>query len=136
MQIWSQKTNRGVLARGVLVGTLAAFVAVLAASPAGAQDKAKTERSNGRVVKYDTAAATVTIKDKGKETSFTVKAEGSVLTRTTVTQNSRPAKLDDLKAGQVVVVYWRPNDANAEQKDARKIDIASVPEGMEPEDDE
>ena len=133
MQIWSRSSVRGALARGALAAALAAVVAVLAATPASAQDKAKTERSNGRVVKYDAAAATVTIKDKGKETTFNVKAEGSVLTRTTVTQNARPAKLDDLKPGQVVVVYWRPNEANAEQKDARKIDIPNIPEGMEPE---
>lgn len=136
MQIWSRNSHRGWLARGAFVAALTAFVAVLAAAPAGAQEKAKTERSNGRVVKYDAAAATLTIKDKGKESTFNVKAEGSVLTRTTVTQNARPAKLDDLKPGQVVVVYWRPNDANADQKDARKIDIPNIPEGMEPEDDE
>ncbi len=121
-------------ATGAMAAALA--LAVFAAGPALAQDKGKTERSNGRVVSYDKGSATLVIKDKGKETSFKVTAEGSVLTRTTVTMNARPAKLDDLKAGQVVVVYWRPNDANAEQKDARKIDIPSIPEGMEPEEGE
>ncbi|CAG0967708.1 hypothetical protein GPROT1_01315 [Gammaproteobacteria bacterium] len=136
MQIWSRRSVRGRVARGALAVVGMAFAALLAASPAQAQDKGKTERSNARVDKYDAAAATLVIKDKGKETTFNVKAEGTVLTRTTVTMNARPAKLDDLKPNQVVVVYWRPNDANAEQKDARKIDIPNIPEGMEPEDGE
>jgi hypothetical protein len=130
MQIWNRRGARGALA-AALVAVLAAF----AVAPASAEE-AKTERSNGRVVSYDKDKATLIIKDKGKETTFHVTAEGSVLTRTTVTQNARPAKLDDLKPNAVVVVYWRQNAGNAEQKDARKIDMPNVPEGMEPEDGE
>lgn len=130
MQIWSRRC-----ARGALVAALVAVVAAFAVAPASAEE-AKTERSNGRVVSYDKDKATLTIKDKGKETTFHVTAEGSVLTRTTVTQNARPAKLDDIKPNAVVVVYWRPNASNPDQKDARKIDMPNVPEGMEPDEDE
>ena len=130
MQIWSRRC-----ARGAFAAALAAVLAAFAVAPASAEE-AKTERSNGRVVSYDNDKATLTIKDKGKEMSFHVTAEGSVLTRTTVTQNARPAKLDDIKPNAVVVVYWRQNASNPDQKDARKIDMPNIPEGMEPEEGE
>ncbi len=130
MQIWSRRC-----ARGAFAAALAAVLAAFAVAPASAEE-AKTERSNGRVVSYDKDKATLTIKDKGKEMSFHVTAEGSVLTRTTVTQNARPAKLDDIKPNAVVVVYWRQNASNPDQKDARKIDMPNIPEGMEPEEGE
>jgi hypothetical protein len=131
MQIWSRRSARGVLA-AALVGVLAS----LAGATASAEEAAKTERSNGRVVSYDKDKATLTIKDKGKEETFHVTAEGSVLTRTTVTMNARPAKLDDLKPNAVVVVYWRQNATTPDQKDARKIDMPNIPEGLESEDGE
>ena len=130
MQIWSRRC-----ARGAFAAALAAVLAAFAVAPASAEE-AKTERSNGRVVSYDKDKATLTIKDKGKEIAFHVTAEGSVLTRTTVTQNARPAKLDDIKPNAVVVVYWRQNASNPDQKDARKIDMPNIPEGMEPEEGE
>lgn len=131
MQFSSRRSARGLFA-AALVGGLAS----LTSAPALAEDAAKTERSNGRVVAYDKDKATLTIKDKGKESTFHVTAEGSVLTRTTVTSNARPAKVDDLKPNAVVVVYWRANATNPEQKDARKIDMPNIPEGMEPEEGE
>jgi hypothetical protein len=131
MQIWTRRS-----ARGVFAAALVSFLAAFAAAPATAEEAAKTERANGRVVSYDKDKATLTIKDKGKELAFHVTAEGSVLTRTTVTQNARPAKLDDLKPNAVVVVYWRQNASNADQKDARKIDMPNIPEGLEPEEGE
>ena len=130
MQIWSRRC-----ARGAFAAALAAVLAAFAVAPASAEES-KTERSSGRVVSYDKDKATLTIKDKGKEMSFHVTAEGSVLTRTTVTQNARPAKLDDIKPNAVVVVYWRQNASNPDQKDARKIDMPNIPEGMEPEEGE
>jgi spore germination protein GerM len=97
------------------------------APAASAEDKTKTERSNGRLEKYDKTASTVTIKDKGKAETFTVKAEGSVLTRTTVTVNSKPGKLDDLKEGAPVIVYWK---TEGDAKFARKIDMPNVPKEL------
>jgi len=97
------------------------------APAAWAEEKGKTERSNGRLEKYDKAASTITIKDKGKQETFTVKAEGSVLTRTTVTVNAKPGKLDDLKEGAPVIVYWK---AEGDAKFARKIDMPNVPKEL------
>jgi hypothetical protein len=105
-------------------------------STASADDKAKTERTAGKFVKWDKDAGTVLVKEKGKDVLFSVVAEGSVLTRTTVTVKAKPAKLDDLKEGQVVVVYWKPVVTDPSKKDARKIDAVSFSEGTQPEEGE
>lgn len=115
---------------GIFAAALAVACVVAAAPAARAEEKAKTERSNGRLEKYDAAAGTLSIKDKGKVTEFKVKAEGSVLTRTTVTVNARPAKLEDLKVGNPVIVYWKPDEADANAKFARKIDMPNVPKEL------
>jgi hypothetical protein len=112
----------------------AAWVVAAAAPTAWAEDKAKTERTTGKFVKWDKEAGTLSIKEKGKEVTFAVLAEGSVLTRTTVTVKAKPAKLDDLKEGQILVVYWKPGAGD--KKDARKIDAVSLPDGVEEEADE
>jgi hypothetical protein len=109
---------------------------VAAPSAQAADEKGKTERTAGRFMKWDKEGGTVTVKVKGKEEVYNVVAEGSVLTRTTVTVKSKPGKLDDLAEGMVVQVYWKPNASDATKKDARKIDSVSVPEGGEPEEDE
>ena len=103
---------------------------------ASADEKAKTERTAGKFVKWDKDAATVLVKEKGKDVLFSVVAEGSVLARTTVTVKAKPAKLDDLKEGQIVVVYWKPVATDPNKKDARKIDAVSLPEGAEPQEGE
>jgi len=122
----TQRTRR--LAIRMVAGALAfGWLAAGIAPAAMAEEKSKTERSNGRLEKYDKAASTITIKDKGKQETFTVKAEGTVLTRTTVTVNARPGKLDDLKEGSPVIVYWK---AEGDGKFARKIDMPNVPKEL------
>ena len=105
-------------------------------STASADEKTKTERTAGKFVKWDKEAGTVLVKEKGKDVLFNVVAEGSVLVRTTVTVKAKPAKLDDLKEGQIVVVYWKPVASDPNKKDARKIDAGSLPEGQEAEEGE
>jgi len=123
--------------RSVAALAAAAFALLLgaAATTAHAEDKIKTERANGRIVKYDAAASTLTLRDKGKDIVFHVTAEGSVLVRTTVTMNAKPAKLDELKEGMIAIVYYKADPADPNKKLARKIDIPHIPEGMEPEDE-
>jgi hypothetical protein len=124
-----QRTRRLVV-KLVALALAVGWISAGNAPPAYAADGAKTERANGRLEKYDAAAGTLSIKDKGKVTEFKVKAEGSVLTRTTVTVNARPAKLDDLKVGNPVIVYWKPDEADANAKFARKIDMPNVPKEL------
>ena len=90
--------------------SFAGFRRVGGEAPASADDAVKTEsqRTAGKFVKWDKDAGTVLVKEKGKDVLFSVIAEGSVLTRTTVTVKAKPAKLADLQEGQIVVVYWRP----------------------------
>jgi hypothetical protein len=110
----------------------------LLASPAFAQaTKGKSVQTEAEWVAYDAAASTVKVKVKknrggkapeglglkeGQEATFKVKAEGSVLTRTTVAINSQKADLGDLKAGKTVMVYWVADTADPKARFARKID--------------
>ncbi len=126
-------TARGI-GRVAAIVLAATWVVAAAAPTARADEKAKTERTSGKFVKWDKEGGTVSIKEKGKDVVFAVVAEGSVLTRTTVTVKAKPAKLDDLKEGQIVVVYWKPGVGD--KKDARKIDAVSLPEGTEEEEGE
>lgn len=122
MESWG-KRSLGLL--GVLF--VFGFVAVVAA-PAAAEPKSK--RSEGRLVAFDAEADTITVKVKGKDELFHVKSEGTVLTRTSVTLNGRPAKLADLPPKAPVIVYWRENAGDKDRKDARKVDAPHIPEDL------
>jgi hypothetical protein len=124
------------LTRIAAVALAAVWIVGGVVSTASADDKTKTERTAGKFVKWDKDGGTVLVKEKGKDVLFSVVAEGSVLTRTTVTVKAKPAKLDDLKEGQIVVVYWKPVATDPSKKDARKIDAVSLPEGTEAEEGE
>ncbi len=106
---------------------LAGFVALAVAAPVRAADEVKSERSNGKFVSYDAAAQSIAIKEGGKEQTYQVKAEGSVLTRTTFTMNGKVANFEDLKPGMIVIVYWKPDTADATKRNARKVDAPKVP---------
>jgi len=124
------------LTRIAAVALAAVWIVGGLVSTASADAKTKTERTAGKIVKWDKDEGTVLVKEKGKDVLFSVVAEGSVLTRTTVTVKAKPAKLDDLKEGQIVVVYWKPVATDPSKKDARKIDAVSLPEGTEAEEGE
>jgi hypothetical protein len=124
------------LTRIVAVALAAVWIIGGVVSTASADDKTKTERTAGKFVKWDKDAGTVLVKEKGKDVLFGVVAEGSVLARTTVTVKAKPAKLDDLKEGQIVVVYWKAVATDPSKKDARKIDAVSLPEGTQAEEGE
>lgn len=115
--------HRGVIGIGIAVAVLSAFAA---AAPTRAAEM-KSERADTRFVSYDAAAQSIVVKEKGKEQTYQVKAEGSVLTRTTLTMNGKVAKFDELKPGMVTIVYWKPDPADASKRAARKIDVPNVP---------
>ena len=124
--------RRGASWVAVLLGGVLLLAVV---SPVAAQVKSKVKRDNGRFIAFDSEAQTVTVKVKGRDTVFQVKAEGSVLSRTTVSMNASPGKLGDLPSRAPVIVYWVPCDdkgANCKEKDARlkyarKIDAPKIP---------
>jgi hypothetical protein len=142
MVVGNRSTRRAMTRRrtrmlGVVM--LGGVLAVAVASPVAAQVKSKVQRDNGRFVAFDPEAETVTVKVKGKDTVFQVKAEGSVLKRTTVSLNASPGKLGDLPNRAPVIVYWVPCDdkgANCKEQDkrlkyARKIDAPKIPKAFQ-----
>ena len=111
----------------------AALLAIATAAAPARAEEAKSERSNGKLVSYDAAAQSIVVKEGGKEQSYQVKAEGSVLTRTTVTMNGKVAKFDDVKPGMIVIVYWKPDPADATRRNARKVDVPKIPKEFQDE---
>lgn len=121
---WEQAPCRGARLCAV---ALAGFVALAVAAPVRAADEMKSERSNGKFVSFDAAAQSIAVKEGGKQQTYQVKAEGTVLTRTTLTMNGKVANFEDLKPGMIVIVYWKPDAADATRRNARKVDAPKVP---------
>jgi type IV pilus biogenesis protein CpaD/CtpE len=109
-----------------LLAVMAVGLMAVAAAPVLAAES-KSERATGKLVSYDAAAQAIVVKEGGKDSTYQVKAEGSVLTRTTLTMNGKVAKYDDLKPGMIVIVYWKPDAADATKRLARKIDVPKIP---------
>ena len=109
------------------LAALVAVVALLGAAVASQAAETKTERTNGRLVSADASAKTIVVKEKGKEQTYGVTPEGTVLTRTTVTMNGKAAPFTELKPGMIVIVYWKPDAADASKRYARKIDVPKIP---------
>jgi len=115
--------------------------ACLLAAPAAlaAADKAKSTQSEGKWVKLDAAANTVTIKitkegkgakppaelqvKKGRDATFKVNPTGSVLSRTSVAINGKKGELTDIPEGKTVNVYWVADEKDPKSRFARKIDV-------------
>jgi hypothetical protein len=121
---WERARGAGFAALAV-----AALVVFAVALPARAGES-KSERSDGKFVSYDAAAQSVVVKEKGTDQAYQVKAEGSVLTRTTLTMNGKVAKFDELKPGMIAIVYWKPDAADATKRLARKIDVPKIPKEL------
>jgi len=126
------------LARTTLLAL--ACAGLLAASAAVAADeKAKSTQSEGKWVKFDAAANTVTVKitkegkgakppaevavKKGREASFKVNPTGSVLSRTSVAINGKKGEISDIPEGKTVLVYWVQDEKDPKSRFARKIDV-------------
>ncbi|MEE8580258.1 MAG: hypothetical protein V3T33_01605 [Myxococcota bacterium] len=122
------------LAAGLLVGA----VSVGTATTARAEKKAKSVQTEAIWVAFDAENKTVTAKirkpgrrienkeaalKRGREASFNVRPEGSVLTRTSVAVNGRKGELTDIPAGKTVLIYWVLDEAQSTLRFARKIDV-------------
>ena len=118
---------------------LAAALLLVAPAAFAAADKAKSTQSEGKWVKFDTAANTVTIKitkegkgakppadlqvKKGRDAVFKVNPTGSVLSRTSVAINGKKGELKDIPEGKTVNVYWIADEKDPKTRFARKIDV-------------
>ena len=123
---WKRAPRRGA---GFVAFAVAVFVALAVAAPLRAEEM-KSERADTKFVSYDATAQSIVVKEKGKEQTYQVKAEGSVLTRTTLTMNGKVSKFDDLKPGMVAIVYWKPDATDATKRVARKIDVPNIPKDL------
>jgi hypothetical protein len=122
---------RARIAPAALAVPLAAFAL---AGPSIAQpSNTQSTQTEADWIAYDAAKGTVTVKvvdagrgkeakrlKKNQEVTFAVRAEGTVLTRTTVSINGMKAELGDLPPGKRVNVYWRAQEDGT--LFARKID--------------
>ncbi len=118
-----------------------AAVACLLAAPAAqaAEDKAKSTQSEGKWVKFDSSANTVTVKitkegkgakppadlkvKKGREATFKVNPTGSVLSRTSIAINGKKGEITDIPEGKTVLIYWLADEKDPKSRFARKIDV-------------
>jgi hypothetical protein len=132
MLMWPRTGAPKGAAGGAWIAAAVLLAIAVTAAPVRAED-AKSERSNGKLVSYDAAAQTIVVKEGGKEQTYQVKAEGSVLTRTTVTMNGKVAKFDDVKPGMIVIVYWKPDPSDATKRNARKVDVPKIPKEFQDE---
>ena len=115
--------------------------ACLLAAPAAlaATDKAKSTQSEGKWVKFDSAANVVTVKitkegkgakppadlqvKKGREATFKVNPTGSVLSRTSIAINGKKGEITDIPEGKTVLIYWLADEKDPKSRFARKIDV-------------
>lgn len=133
MQAWRTSLLAGT---GILAGVLL-FVAALA-SNAQAQPKSRQIETEAEFIRFNPDESTVTVKvikagkrmkgmealKKGKEATFKVKPEGSVLTRTTVKlQDGTAGKFDDLQPGRKLRIFWVQDKANEAARFARSISV-------------
>jgi hypothetical protein len=119
MSFWQRALRRS-------AGLVAIVAVALVAAPARAAET-KSERATGKLVSYDAATPAIVVKEGGKDQTYHVKPEGSVLTRTTLTMNGKVAKFDELKPGMIAIVYWKPDPADAAKRVARKVDVPKIP---------
>lgn len=116
---------------GRLLVAAAAFFLMFGVATAEAKSKSKIKQaSNVRLLSFDTEAGTMTVKEKGKKVVYTVKFEGSVLSRTTATINSKPVKLTDIPLKAPINIYWLPDEADKKKRFARKVDALKIPEEL------
>jgi hypothetical protein len=124
---------------GVAVAALSFLVV---AAPAGAKER--STQTEARWISFDAEKETVEVKVQkpgkgpnaklmrsGKEVTFNVKPEGSVLTRTNVSINGKRGELKDIPAGKQVNVYWVPDEKKKDEFFARKIDVVLSEEELD-----
>lgn len=111
------------------------LVATLGAVPAFAQSKGKTKRAEGKFQSFDPATNTIVVNERGKEQTYKVKPEGSILTRTAVKINGLGGKVSELPKDARVFIYWLPDQTDPKMRFARTIDAPSIPKDLMVEDE-
>ena len=127
--------------RAALAGLALVFATTVASEALAAKEK--STQTEARFVKFDEAANTVTVKvdkskgpnkkmlKKGREATFNVIPEGSILTRTSVAINGKKGHVKDIPSGKQVNVYWVPDPKKDGEFFARKIDVVLSEEELD-----
>ena len=121
MQSLTRRSLGRVLAAGVV------FLLLFVGGAADAKSKSRVKKSEGRLIAFDEEKGTMTVKEKGKKVVYSVKFDGSVMTRTTSTMNAKPVKLKDIPIKAPVYVYWLPDENDKNKRFARKVDAPKIP---------
>jgi hypothetical protein len=118
-------------------------------SPAEAQPKTKSTKTEAKFVSYDDASKTMTVRvlkpgDRpknaklamrpGKEAKFRIQPEGSVLVRTSVTADGMKSSIGEIPADKTLNIYWVPDEQDPNGRFARKIDMVYTDEELEARD--
>ena len=140
-----QRMNLGRISRLVSWVALLSLVFVLA--PAGAiAKKSKSIKTEAFFVSLDTEKNVMEVKVKktgkkpknkklklkmGKDATFNVKPEGSVLKRTTVALDGQRFDINEIQPNQFLFIYWVPDEKNPDERFARKVDLVLTDEQMD-----
>lgn len=124
-----QKFTRRSLGRLAVVATVITLFCGVGTAHAQSKSKIKQAREV-RLLSFDTEAGTMTVKEKGKTVVYNVRFEGSVLTRTTATINSKPVKLTEIPLKAPINIYWLPDENDKKKRFARKVDALKIPEEL------
>lgn len=132
-----QRLSRSRLLRLLLVLAVAGFFMGVAPAEVGAA-KAKSIKTEAFFVSLDTENKTMEVRVKktgskpknkklrlkiGKEATFNVKPEGSILKRTSVSLDGQRSDINEIEPDQFLFIYWVPDEKNPDQRFARKIDL-------------
>ena len=133
--------SQTILVRAALAGLALAFVSTVASEALAAPPR--STQTEARFVAFDAEANTVTIKPdksrgpnkkllkKGKEATFNVIPDGSILTRTSVAINGKKGHVSEIPAGKQVNVYWIPDQKTDGEFFAKKIDVVLSEEELD-----
>jgi hypothetical protein len=139
--IRSQTRTQPALARLLVAGVAVAIAGAWATEALAAPPK--STQTEARFLGFDAEKNTVTVKPdkskgpnskmlkKGKEATFNVIPEGSILKRTSVAINGKKGHVKDIPAGKQVNVYWIPDPKKKGELFARKIDVVLSEEELD-----
>ena len=123
--------------------------AAIVAGPAHAEKKTKSTVTEAKFISYDEATKLLTVKvlkpgkrpenrklamKRGKEATFKIKPEGSILVRTSVTADGMKSSIEEIPADKTLNIYWVPDEKDANARFARKIDMVYTDEELEARD--
>ena len=133
--------QKKIFVQAAVAGFALVFATTVASEALAA--KSKSTQTEARFIKFDAESNTVQVKagkskgankkllKKGKEVTFNVIPEGSILTRTSVAINGKKGHIKDIPAGKQVNVYWVPDPKKDGEFFARKIDVVLSEEELD-----